>query len=188
MKPEVLSSETVFRGRIFDVSVARIREGGVEYDREIVSHGGSVVVLPFFEDGTIAFVRQYRHAAGEYLLELPAGTIEPGEAPESAARRELLEEIGVRAAVIEKLTEFYVSPGFLSEIMHVYTARGLTAEGQRLEDDEILTIERIPVGEAVATAVAGGFRDAKTIAGVLVFAAGLANTETVSGPDPAAAV
>src|SRR5687767_2683947 len=109
MKPEILSTETIYSGRVFDISVAEIREGESGYKREIVNHHGSAVIIPVFEDQTIALVKQYRHAAREYLLEIPAGTLSPGEAPEIGAARELEEEIGVRAKTIEKLSEFYVS-------------------------------------------------------------------------------
>src|SRR2546426_12760809 len=111
MTPETISSEQIYKGRIFDVRLDTIREGEIEYKREIVVHKGSAVILPVFDDGTIALVRQYRHAAGKYLLELVAGTLEAGEDPKLGAIRELEEEIGVRAGKIEKLSEFYVSPG-----------------------------------------------------------------------------
>jgi ADP-ribose pyrophosphatase len=119
MKPETLGSKTVFEGRIFDIRIDDIREGELEYSREVVTHKGSAVIVPVFGDETVALVRQYRHAAGEYLLEIPAGTLNEGEDPMIGAVRELEDEIGVRAARIQKLTEFYVSPGFLTEKMHV---------------------------------------------------------------------
>src|SRR4029077_2401285 len=97
MKPETLSSKNIYKGRIFDVRLDHIREGDVEYDREIVVHGGSCVMVPVFEDGTVALVRQYRHAAGVSLLEIPAGSLEDGEDPKTGAIRELEEEIGVTA-------------------------------------------------------------------------------------------
>ena len=112
MKPEILSSRTIYTGKVFDISVAEIREGQAFYQREIVNHHGSAVIIPVFDDNTIAFVRQYRHAAGEYLLEIPAGTLQENESPESGAVRELEEEIGFKAKNIEKLSEFYVSPHY----------------------------------------------------------------------------
>jgi len=130
-KPKTLGSDTVFNGRIFDIRVDDVREGEIEYSREIVVHKGSAVIVPVFDDCTVALVRQYRHAAGEYLLEIPAGTLNQGEDPMIGAVRELEEEIGVRAAHVQKLTEFYVSPGFLTEKMHVYMATGLTEVGQK---------------------------------------------------------
>src|SRR5687767_2599880 len=124
--PEKLSSEEIYKGKVFDIRIDEIRDGEVEYKREIVVHKGSAVIIPVFEDGTVGLVRQYRHAAGKRLLEICAGTLNRGEDPETGAIRELEEEIGVRAESVEKLTEFYVSPGFLTEKMHVYLAKGLT--------------------------------------------------------------
>jgi ADP-ribose pyrophosphatase len=168
MKPEILGTSPIYEGRIFDVEIAKIREGDVEYEREIVRHRGSVVVVPVFHDLTVALVRQYRHAAGEYLLEIPAGTLEKGEEPENGARRELEEEIGVTAGRLEKLTEFYVSPGFLTELMHVFLASDLRDSVQRLEADEILDVERFSFNELFEMIQAGRIRDAKTICGVIL--------------------
>ena len=168
MKPQTLSSETIFKGRIFDICVDTIREGDIEYKREIVVHQGSAVIVPIFDDGSVALVRQYRHAAGGFQLELPAGGIEPGETFEQAAARELEEEIGFRAGKIEKLTEFYVSPGFLTEKMYVFLATELTATVQSLDDDEIVEIARIPLADAVQMVHDGRIEDAKTIAGLLL--------------------
>jgi len=168
MSPKTLSSETIFKGRIFNLRVDTIREGDVEYKREIVVHQGSAVVVPVFDDGTVALVRQYRHAAGGYQLELPAGGIEPGETFEQAAARELEEEIGFRAGKIEKLTEFYVSPGFLTEKMHVFLATNLTETTQSLDDDEIVEIVRIPLADAIKMVHNGRIEDAKTITGLLL--------------------
>lgn len=170
MKPIVKNSNTIYSGKVFDIRVDRVREGDVEYDRDIVVHGGSAVILPVFSDGTAALVRQYRHAAGEMLLELAAGTLESGEDPLDGARRELEEEIGVRAEIIEKLAEFYVSPGFLTEKMHVFLATGLTEVGQKLEEDEILSIERYSFPAMLEMVGRGEIRDAKSIVGILLAA------------------
>jgi ADP-ribose pyrophosphatase len=168
MKPEVLSSETIYSGAVFDIRVDEIREGDVEYDRDVVVHRGSCVIVPIFADGTVALVRQYRHAAGKHLLELAAGTLEKGEDPKTAAIRELEEEIGVTADHIELISQFYVSPGFLTEKMFVYKATGLTEVGQKLEEDEVLTIERMPLAEALDLVRSGEIEDAKTIIGLLL--------------------
>ena len=173
MRPETLSSENVYKGRVFDIRVDEIREDGVLYSREIVVHRGSAVIVPVFDDGTTALVRQYRHAAGEYLLEVPAGTLEAGEDPQIAAARELEEEIGVTAGKIEKLSEFYVSPGFLTEKMHLYLATGLTETKQALESDEILTVEGYSFAEAFNLISSGEIRDAKTIIGLITAGAQL---------------
>ena len=120
---------------------------------------------------TAALVRQYRHPARKYLLEIPAGSLAPGEDPKTGAERELEEEIGVRAARVEKLAEFYVSPGFLGEKMFVFLATDFTASEQNLEDDELLKIDRIPLRTCGAMIKNGDLEDAKTIIGLTLAAA-----------------
>ncbi len=167
---ETLSTKTIYKGRIFDLRIDEIREGEIEYEREIVVHRGSAVVIPVFDDGTVGFVRQYRHAAGKYLLEIPAGSLEDSEDPKLSALRELEEEIGVRAAHIEKLTEFYLSPGFLTEKMFLFLATGLTQTAQNLDPDEIVEIERHTFPEAIDLIRNGRVEDAKTIIGIMMAA------------------
>ena len=173
MKPEILSNETIYQGKVFDLSIAEIRENETTYRREIVNHHGSAVIIPVFADETIALVRQYRHAAQEYLLEIPAGTLSPGEAPELGAARELEEEIGVTAKNIEKLCEFYVSPGFLTEKMNLFMATDLTESVQNLDEDEFLLIERLSFAEAFEKIRNNEIRDAKTIIGLILAGARL---------------
>ncbi|HRI03606.1 MAG TPA: NUDIX hydrolase [Pyrinomonadaceae bacterium] len=166
--PTTLSSKSIYKGRIFDLRVDTIREGEVEYDREIVGHNGSAVIVPVFEDMTVALVRQYRHAADKYLLEIPAGTLELGEDPRTGAIRELEEEIGVTATNVEKLCEFYISPGFLTEKMYVYVATGLTETSQKLDADEFIEIERLSFPDIFDRIRSGKIEDAKTIAGTML--------------------
>lgn len=173
MKPEILSSETIYQGKVFDISIAEIRENETVYKREIVNHRGSAVIIPVFEDKTVALVKQYRHAAGEYLLEIPAGTLSADESPETGAARELEEEIGVRAKRIEKLCEFYVSPGFLNEKMNLFLATDFTESAQNLDEDEFLSIERISFDEAFEKIRNNEIRDAKTIIGLILAGAKL---------------
>jgi ADP-ribose pyrophosphatase len=163
---EVLKSEEIYEGRVFTVSVDTVREGEQEFVREVVRHAGSGVVVAVFDDKTIALVRQYRHPAGKYLLEIPAGSRDAGESPEECARRELEEELGVRAERLEKLSEFYVSPGFLSEKMWVYLATGLTETKQNLDFDEQLEIVRLPIARVLEMIESGEIEDAKTIIGI----------------------
>jgi ADP-ribose pyrophosphatase len=160
----------VFAGRVFTVTVDRIREGDKTYEREVVHHPGSAVIIPVFEDGTIALVRQYRHPAVRYLLEAPAGTLKRGEEPEEGAARELEEELGFVARRLEKLTEFFVSPGFCEEKMWVYLATELTETEQQLEDDEILDVVRLPFSQALNMITTGEIEDAKTMIGVMLAA------------------
>lgn len=171
--PETVSSEPIYKGKVFDIRIDEIRDGEITYKREIVVHKGSAVVIPVFEDGTVALVRQYRHAAGKYLLEICAGTLNAGEDPKLGAIRELEEEIGVRAEKVEKISEFYVSPGFLTEKMFVYLATGLTETEQNLEEDEILTIERHSIPSLLEMIRNGEIEDGKTIAGLTIAAATL---------------
>ena len=160
--PAVLESRKVFEGRVFEVTADTVREGDTTYLREVVRHPGSAVIVPLFADNTIALVRQYRHPAGRYLLELPAGSIDEGETPEAAALRELEEELGVRAATIERLSEFFVSPGFLQEKMWVYLATDLSDSSQQLDDDEIVEIVRLPFAQALRMIANEEIEDAKT--------------------------
>ncbi len=168
--PQILDSKKVFHGRVFDVTVDTIREGDRTYQREIVHHPGSAVIIPVFDDGTIALVRQYRHPAVRYLLEAPAGTLNHGESPEEGAARELEEELGFTAASLEKLSEFFVTPGFCEEKMWVYLATQLTATEQRLEDDEIIEVVRLSFSQALNMITSGEIEDAKTIIGLMLAA------------------
>jgi ADP-ribose pyrophosphatase len=168
--PQILDSKEIFRGRVFDVTVDTIRERDKTYQRETVHHPGSAVIVPIFDDGTLALVRQYRHPAVRYLLEVPAGTLKRGEAPEEGAARELEEELGCTAGRMEKLSEFFVTPGFCEEKMWVYLATELTATTQRLEDDEILEVMRLPFAEALEMITDGEIEDAKTIIGLMLAA------------------
>jgi ADP-ribose pyrophosphatase len=166
--PEVLSSEDVFSGRAFTVSLDRVRERGREYAREVVRHPGSGVVLPLHEDGTVSLVRQYRHPAVKYLLEAPAGSREPFEPPEECARRELEEELGLVAGRLELLAEFFVSPGFCGEKMWLYLATELTETRARPEEDEFLEVVRLPLARAVEMIATNEIEDAKTIIGLML--------------------
>ncbi len=167
-QPKVISSEKVYNGRVFDVFLDKIRDSNIEYERDVVTHNGSAVIVPFFADKTIALVKQYRHPAKKYLYEIPAGTLDIDENAESGARRELEEEIGVTAGKIEKLTEFYVSPGFLTEKMHVFLATELTETRQNLEADELIEIEKITFEQAFEKIRNGEIEDGKTIVGLIL--------------------
>jgi ADP-ribose pyrophosphatase len=169
-RPQILNSVEIFHGRVFAVTRDTITEGDKTYEREVVHHPGSAVIIPIFEDGTIALVRQYRHPALRYLLEAPAGTLERGEAPEQGAARELEEELGFVAARLEKLTEFFVSPGFCEEKMWVYLATEMTETQQQLEEDEIVEVVRIPFSQALSMITTGEIDDAKTMIGVMLAA------------------
>ena len=168
--PKIINSQKVFAGRVFTVTVDTVSEGEVTYQREVVHHHGSAVIIPVFDDGTVALVRQYRHPAVRYLLEAPAGTLADGERPEAGAARELKEELGLVAARLEKLSEFFVSPGFCEEKMWVYLATELSEGTQFLDEDEILEVVRLQIADALEMISSGEIQDAKTIIGLMLAA------------------
>lgn len=170
-KPKILSSQTVFQGRVFHVTRDRVQEpNGITAIREVIRHSGSVVVLAVDESGAeprVLLERQYRYAARDYMLELPAGRIDPGEDPLAAGKRELLEETGYTARKWAKALFFYPSPGFLEETMTVYLARGLRPGLAQPEADELIEHDLLPISQVVRWILSGKIRDGKTIASVL---------------------
>jgi ADP-ribose pyrophosphatase len=161
MKPD--SSRKVYDGTLLDVTVERWGR----HDREIVEHPGAVAIVAVDDDGKVALVRQRREAVREYLLELPAGTLEEGESPLESARRELEEETGLTGGTWRELGGFYTTPGFCRERMHVFVAEGVEAGEAKPEEDEELELVRWDVGEVDARI--GELEDAKTIAGLLLY-------------------
>jgi ADP-ribose pyrophosphatase len=168
--PEILDTEEVYHGRVIDVSVYTVREGEATYKREVVHHPGGAGVVAVYDDGTIALVRQYRQPPVRYVLEIPAGRLEPPERPEECAARELEEEIGVCAGRLEKLTEFFTTPGFCEEKLWVYLATDLTETARNLEEDEFVEIVRVTFARAFEMIADGEIEDAKTIIGLLLAA------------------
>jgi ADP-ribose pyrophosphatase len=166
---ETLNSETVYRGRAFDVRREEIRlPDGNAARLDIVEHVGAVTLVPVDAQNRVWFVRQYRHAAKEVLLELPAGTVEPGEPPLECARREIREEIGMAAGRLDLIGEYFLAPGYSSEFMHVYLARDLHPDPLPGDADEFLSAEAIPLAEVLHMTEQGKFRDAKTLASLML--------------------
>jgi ADP-ribose pyrophosphatase len=170
-KERILSSRTAYRGPVFSVTTDDVQEpNGVRARRDVIHHSGSVVVLAV-DDSTatprVLLERQYRHAATDYLWELPAGRIDPGERELKAAQRELLEETGYTAAKWRRILKFYASPGFVAETMSVFLATGLRAGEAQPEEDEIIYKRMVPLPAAVRMVIRGTIRDAKTISSVL---------------------
>lgn len=168
--PDVLGSEDIYVGKVFTVSLDKIREGELMYQREVVRHPGSAAIVAAYDDGTVALVRQYRHPAVKYLLEIPAGSRHVEERPEESAARELEEELGVVAGSLVKLIEFFVSPGFCAEKMWVYLATDLTETAQRLDEDEVVEIVRLSWSRAFEMIADNEIEDAKTIIGLTMAA------------------
>jgi ADP-ribose pyrophosphatase len=170
-KARLLSSKTVYRGPVFTVTTDHVLEpGGVRARRDVIHHSGSIVVLAVDKSKTglrVLLERQYRHAAGDYLWELPAGRIDPGETELHAAKRELLEETGYSATKWRRILKFYASPGFVAETMAVYLATGLRAGVAQPEADEVIYKRLVALGTVVRMVISGKIRDAKTISSVL---------------------
>jgi ADP-ribose pyrophosphatase len=167
----IVSSKVVFKGRVFGVRRDTVLEpGGVSATREIVTHPGSVVVLPVFPDGRILMIRQYRHSVRQYLWELVAGSKDPGESFVKGAHRELLEETGYTARRMRKLLDLFPTPGFVSENMVIFLAKGLKPGTARPEADEKIVLRIFSLREIEIWIRAGKIRDAKSVAGILYYA------------------
>ena len=165
---KTLSSETMFDGRIIHVRRDSVElPNGDRSFREVVDHHGGVCILALDEEDRVLLVRQFRYPYREVLREVPAGKLEPGEDPETAALRELREETGAAPGRFRSLGELYPSPGYCGEIIRMYLAQDLTFGEAHLDEDEFLTVERVPFAELVEQVLAGDIRDAKTIAAVL---------------------
>ena len=166
---EVLKSEVLMKGRAFAIRRDHLKTpDGRETKFDIIEHGGSVVIIPVDEKGNVLLVRQYRHATGGDLLELPAGTLDDNEDPEVCAAREIREETGMAAGKLTKLGEFYLVPGYSTEFMIVYLATGLSDNPLDADDDEFLSVESIPVAEAIKMAERGEIPDAKSLAALFL--------------------
>ncbi len=177
-KAKLVSSKLSYQGKVFSVYTDTVIEPGYDHPntRDVIRHSGSIVVLAVDdsrnpEDPDIILIRQYRHAAGQFLLELPAGRIEVGEAPLAAAKREMIEETGFRARRWTLLTKYFASPGFLGEWMQIYLARELREGQSTPEDDEHIEIVRTPLSEAVEMVGANQIHDGKTIIGISLYSA-----------------
>ena len=169
-KAKVLSSTKIYEGPVFGIRRDEVIEpSGVRTTREVITHPGSVVVLPVLPDGRIVLIQQYRYAARQYLWELVAGRIDPGETPKEAAARELIEETGFRAKRLRVFLDVFPTPGFLEERMFILLAEGLTAGEAEPEEDEKI-ISRAYSRKQLEEMIRGGkLRDAKSIAGILFY-------------------
>jgi ADP-ribose pyrophosphatase len=166
---ELIKSETLLQGRAFKIRRDHLKTpDGRDTKFEIIEHGGSVIIIPIDADRNIHFVRQYRHAAGVDLLELPAGTRDGDEPYEDCAAREIREETGMEAGKLEKVGEFYLAPGYSTEFMIVFLATELKHNPLEADDDEFLEVEKISIKKAFEMAEHGEIPDAKSLAALLL--------------------
>lgn len=164
-----ISSQRIFQGRVVTLRVDTVAlPDGRTSTREVVEHSQSVTILPVDDRGNVLLERQYRRAVDAWMVEAPAGGMNPGEDPEQAARRELKEETGYDARKLEHLVSFYVSPGFCTELMHVFLATGLVAGQTALEDDEYIQVETVPLAQALEMVQRGEIQDGKTVTALLL--------------------
>ena len=162
------ASESVYKGKIFEVTKDKaLLENGSQVQRDVVHHSGGVAVIPVTENNEILMVRQYRYPHHKAMLEIPAGKIERGEKHYDCGRRELLEETGCICKVYEYLGEIVPTPAYVSEVIHLYMASGLEFTAQKLDEDEFLDVEKIPLEKAVDMVIKGEITDSKTQIGVL---------------------
>ncbi|MBZ5511567.1 MAG: NUDIX hydrolase [Acidobacteriia bacterium] len=170
-RAKIISSRAVYRGPVFFVTTDRVHEpGSIVVRRDVVRHSGSIVIMAVDDtrsEPRVLLARQYRHAANDYLWELPAGRIDPGESELEGAKRELIEETGYTAAHWRRALFFYSSPGFLDETMAVYLATGLKRGKAQPEEDEVIQKRMFPLAQLVRMVMSGAIRDGKTIAAVL---------------------
>lgn len=157
----------IYTGKVITLNVDTVAlPNGITIDLETIRHPGAAAVVPVKDDGTVVLIRQFRHAAGGFIYEIPAGKLAPGEDPLHCASRELEEEVGYRASSFELLSSVFTAPGFADEVIHVYKATGLTKGHQHLDQDEVLEIVEMSLTQAISHIQDGTIRDAKTIVGL----------------------
>lgn len=160
---------TIYKGRIVDFNLEEVHlPNGRTIQLEMVRHPGASAVVPLRDDGRVVMIRQFRHAAGGMIYEIPAGRLDPGEEPLACARRELAEEVGQTASQWDDLGVIWTTPGFTDEVIHLYLARGLKPVAQALEHDEVIEVVDRPLGEAIGMIRRGEIKDGKTICGLML--------------------
>jgi ADP-ribose pyrophosphatase len=159
--------KNLFKGRVLTLNLETITlPNGTPVELELIRHPGAAAVVPMKDDRTVILIRQYRHAAGGFIYEIPAGKLDPGEDPRHCAARELEEEIGFRAATFDLLASILTAPGFADEVIHIFKGTGLTPGQQKLDRDEVLEVMEVPLEKAIAMIQDGTIRDGKTIVGL----------------------
>ena len=159
--------KSIYKGKIIDLSVETVTlPNGATADLEIITHPGAAAVVPMKDDRTVVMVRQYRHAVGSFIYEIPAGKLHPGEDPRDCAVREVEEETGYKVGRLEPILSFFTTPGFTNEIIHIFVGRELSPGTQNLGADEVLEIIEMPLAQAMDLIQDGVIKDAKTIIGL----------------------
>ncbi len=162
-------SDFIHQGRVFKLFRDNVTlQNGVTLDLDVIRHPGASAIVPVTHNHDIILIRQYRYAAGDFIWEIPAGTLEPGESPLVCAERELIEETGFKASEWEKLGEIIPVPGYSDERIHLFLARGLNPSRQKLDSDEILDVEILPFDDALSMIRSGKIIDGKTITGIFL--------------------
>jgi ADP-ribose pyrophosphatase len=160
-------AQQIYKGRIVDLRLEQVElPNGQEVELAVVHHPGAAAVVALDGQGEVTLLRQYRHAVGGFIWEIPAGTLAAGEAPDACARRELREETGLSAAAWTALGSIVTTPGFCDERIHLFLARELSDGHQTLDHDEVLTVARMPLRRALEMVRSGELEDAKSIAGL----------------------
>ncbi len=159
--------KSIFKGRIIDLSVETVTlPNGATAELEIITHPGAAAVVPMKDETTVVMIRQYRHAVGGFIYEIPAGKLHPGEDPRECAVREVEEEIGYKVGNLEPLLSFFTTPGFTNEVIHIFLGKDLQPGTQDLGAEEVLEVLEMPIDKAIALIKEGTIRDGKTIIGL----------------------
>ena len=162
-----MHTKQIYAGIVVNLNVDTITlPNGITVELEVVRHPGAAAMVPLKDDGTVVLIRQFRHAAGGFIYEIPAGKLQPGEDPTVCAARELEEEIGYRSGRLELLSSIFTAPGFTDEVIHIYKATELMAGRQHLDRDEVLEVIEMPLSKAISMIETGAIRDAKSIVGL----------------------
>ena len=162
-----MTTRHIYKGRIVDLRLEEVTlPNSVTVTMEMIRHPGAAAIVPLDDEGHVTLIHQFRHAAGGFIWEIPAGKLDDGEQPVACAARELQEEVGLVASELTHLGSILTAPGFCDERIHLFLARGLSAVPQRLEHDEVLTVSRVPLTQAIEMIRGGQIEDAKTIAGL----------------------
>jgi len=171
MRESIISERSIYTGKVIDLNLELVNlPGGKSTELEVIRHPGGAVALALNEADDICLIRQYRHAAGGWIWELPGGRIESGEAPLVSAQRELREEVGLQATDWQPLINFWSTPGFCTEMLYLFCARGLSEVPMQRDEHEVLEVHWLPISEALALCDSGEITDAKTLLGLYKFA------------------